>query len=282
MYKFFYFKSKLKMRILLIISLLIYMGQLHSQPIDSSNFKITYSLSYVTDTSQPNKVQTDLQTLLIGKHYTLTYSNSLFRRDSVIKNNSPDENTYINRIDSKSTNKVGLLTKYYILTSFLEKKITVLDQVGLDKYYYDELAEVFNWTIENDTASFDSYICQKAICIFRGRTYVAWFAKDIPISSGPYKFQGLPGLIIYVSDKSSNYTFKCVAIEKLSQPQPIEIFTKGTIKTSRKNFLLAQKNYFDNPWQSFKDKGIDIGGMDGEGIKNLLKTSRPYNPIELE
>ena len=53
-----------------------------------------------------------------------------------------------------------------------------------------------NWNILPDKKQFGLMVCQKAIGFFRGRTYEAWFNMDIPISSGPYKLGGLPGLIL--------------------------------------------------------------------------------------
>lgn len=53
-----------------------------------------------------------------------------------------------------------------------------------------------NWTIQPDKRQFGFIVCQKATGYFRGREYEAWFTFDIPISSGPFKLGGLPGLIL--------------------------------------------------------------------------------------
>ena len=62
----------------------------------------------------------------------------------------------------------------------------------------------FEWEIKSETKTILGYQCQRAISkTFRGRNYEAWFANTIPIPFGPWKANGLPGIILefYDSDK---------------------------------------------------------------------------------
>jgi GLPGLI family protein len=58
----------------------------------------------------------------------------------------------------------------------------------------------FNWVLHNDSKKIGRFECQKATADFRGRSYIAWFANDIPVSYGPWKFSGLGGLILEIYD----------------------------------------------------------------------------------
>jgi len=77
------------------------------------------------------------------------------------------------------------------------------------EYFHNELILVkenssevrHNWTIENETKSVGNFLCSKATTTFRGRDYIAWFSYEIPLPFGPWKFSGLPGLILEVYDK---------------------------------------------------------------------------------
>lgn len=51
------------------------------------------------------------------------------------------------------------------------------------------------------------YSCQKATTTFRGREFNVYFAKDIPIADGPWKLNGLPGLILEVASDDSIASF---------------------------------------------------------------------------
>src|SRR5690606_1469092 len=49
--------------------------------------------------------------------------------------------------------------------------------------------------------------CQRADIRFGGRDWVAWFTTEIPIPDGPYKFCGLPGLIVSIADTQQHWQF---------------------------------------------------------------------------
>lgn len=74
-----------------------------------------------------------------------------------------------------------------------------------------EKIEAFSkWSIESDTLSILGHNCQKASVLFAGRKYTAWFALDIPVGDGPWKFWGLPGLIMHVEDEDKVICFEAI------------------------------------------------------------------------
>ena len=81
-----------------------------------------------------------------------------------------------------------------------------------------ESVPVQEWTIHDDTMLLIGQRYQKATCYFRGRKYEAWFTMDIPISKGPWKFGGLPGLILKITDDKYLYSFECIRIEQFTSP----------------------------------------------------------------
>lgn len=76
------------------------------------------------------------------------------------------------------------------------KAVTALEEVTID------------WKIEDKTKKIGGFNCQKATALFKGNHYTAWFTSEIPVSFGPWKFYGLPGLILECYD-STNF-FKVV------------------------------------------------------------------------
>jgi len=58
------------------------------------------------------------------------------------------------------------------------------------------------------------YPCQLGYCHFRGRTWKAWFTTDIPVSNGPWKLAGLPGLILEAYDSAYHYHYTLTEIRK--------------------------------------------------------------------
>ena len=142
---------------------------------------------------------------------------------------------------------------------------------------YEEKWSGQEWTLEEDTASFLGHPCQKATCRWRGRDYVAWFAPDIPIRRGPWKFGGLPGLIMKIHDVDSLYTFEAVAIENGNFPlwkYPKEEFMKSSRTHTWKLQVAYNRNYK-------KTAGRRRMNPDGT-IGDLLSEPHEYEPLELE
>jgi len=140
---------------------------------------------------------------------------------------------------------------------------------------YEETTPVQAWIIESDTLTIAGYLCQKANCTFRGRSYTAWFTMDIPIPNGPWKFGGLPGLILKVYDKDKLYTFECVKIEHHKNRLPImlhkECFEYQTI--DRKRLLKLQKETHEDYYK--------VVGMIHTGGR-IPEKPGSYNALELE
>lgn len=63
-----------------------------------------------------------------------------------------------------------------------------------------------HWIIDKkDVMKIAGYQCYRAETIFRGSKIVAYYTKDIPYSTGPFKFFGLPGLILYTKVGDTDY-----------------------------------------------------------------------------
>jgi len=78
----------------------------------------------------------------------------------------------------------------------------------------DSLA--WRWDLKDEVRKIGAFNCQKANIKFRGREYTAWFTNEIPVPFGPWKFQGLSGLIleVYDKDKVFHIVAKKIEIEK--------------------------------------------------------------------
>lgn len=63
------------------------------------------------------------------------------------------------------------------------------------------------WKLENGEKTFLGYACKKASVNFGGRNWSAWYTSEIAVSDGPYKFSGLPGLILEISSTDGDYYF---------------------------------------------------------------------------
>ncbi|MBR1788052.1 MAG: GLPGLI family protein [Bacteroidaceae bacterium] len=144
---------------------------------------------------------------------------------------------------------------------------------------YEEKIVPFGWKLGTETQVILGHKCQRATCHWRGRDYVAWFAPDIPIRRGPWKFGGLPGLILKIYDTDRLYTFEAVAIEKGSfsiWQYPKEEFKKATRKQTWKLQVAYNRNYLLASGRRKYDPNAP--GFMGEPMSAPHK----YDPMELE
>jgi GLPGLI family protein len=143
---------------------------------------------------------------------------------------------------------------------------------------YTEKMTPIAWTLGTDTTTILGHPCQLAICHWRGRDYEAWFATDIPIRRGPWKFGGLPGLIMKIYDKDRLYVFEAVAIERGSFPiyqYPKDEFQKSTRKRTYELQVAFNRNYM-------KTAGIREYDPTTNTIGDVKSSPHDYDPMELE
>ena len=137
---------------------------------------------------------------------------------------------------------------------------------------YTEQYPLMKWQLANEHQTILGHKCQKATCHFRGRDFVAWFAADVPIKGGPWKFGGLPGCILKVYDTKKIYVWEAVAIEKgkfrISQ-YPDKLYPKST----RKSVWQRQIKYNEDYWNA-------IGWQSLEGRQTPKKVA--FEPLEKE
>ncbi len=95
-----------------------------------------------------------------------------------------------------------------------------------EPYYTMEEPRSINWTIHSDSRVISGYNCLKATGTFRGREYTAWFTKEIPCEFGPWKFNGLPGLIVEVVEKNKHLHFQLRTISFNTKQEPHSLKNK--------------------------------------------------------
>ena len=94
-------------------------------------------------------------------------------------------------------------------------------------YFIKEIkfSENLSWNLEFDsskTMNILGYKCEKASLLFRGRRYIAYYTPEIPTNIGPWKFHGLPGLILKVYSEDKSFEFNAFEISIHSKTTLIE------------------------------------------------------------
>ena len=160
-----------------------------------------------------------------------------------------------------------------------------------------------NWNLAADTKVVAGYTLQKATAQYGGRTWTAWFTKEITINEGPYKFRGLPGLIFEIYDNKDNFKFSLIKSYKLTNTYEtrdiLEHFGgQNPVKISESKLKKMMLDSYNDPLHEFKEHyknntdpgarfmvmGIEVKSADqfkdlSEKLQSSLRKNN--NPIEL-
>lgn len=154
-----------------------------------------------------------------------------------------------------------------------------------------------NWKLTNENKKVNDLTLQKATTTFGGRNWTAWFTKEIPFQEGPYKFHGLPGLIVELYDDKENYKFELVKSVKLDKPaknQFIEMSRQMSVPVNWEKYKKTKLTFYDSPVNYLKNggKGEQFFLNDGTKVnpansreinERLRQTIKKYNnPIDLK
>jgi len=232
--------------------------------------------------------RSDTMTLDIGSQMSYYYDETKVLKDSSY--NQAFSNLSVDRIKSIDIvkNQVGVFDNYlgdkYEMNFFdgtPEKiyknrttgEVTIIDRMSNNDYRCDDVVGTLGWEITSDTATVLNYVCQKAKLRFRGRDYEAWFAPDIPINDGPWKFMGLPGLILKVNDINRLIAFNCIGLQNLETSVSIEIPNKKYLKCNRKELVKLAKD---------RGESMTFGINGGNVIIATKALSDSFQFLELE
>lgn len=226
--------------------------------VQSQSYKVIYSVKFSPNIYDLTQTQQENTILLTNGNQSIFASENFLKMDSIF--NLVDKNI-INPYEVMGNPKQKMFkTKFdfFIIKDYNERTNVVYNKVGLDYYKYSQKNNIA-WKLLSDTLQIGNYLCYKATTTFGGREYIAWFTKEIPISDGPYKFWGLPGLIIKISDMEKQYSFTLQSFEKhLEKFINLPSFASKSLKIDYEKFKIINKEYIKNPFKQLTDRGAEF------------------------
>lgn len=239
----------------------------------SQNRQFFYEYRFVPDSAQKNQSMTEIMVLDINKKRSMFFGQEMYRSDSTLLSDS----------------KKGILSmppdKPMISEQIIKypnsSEIEYVKIVSYEKYIVSQDVKL-PWKLASEFKTILDHKVQKATVSFGGRQWTAWFAKDIPFQDGPYKFYGLPGLILELEDstKSHHYLIKGI---KESQEELIypDLNNYKTSKISYLQFIKLYKNYRLNPVANLIGKIPDYLDENGNTVSGQQKV-REIEKIRLD
>ncbi len=102
-------------------------------------------------------------------------------------------------------------TRIFVKNKIDEKAYFTENIMNVKLFVTDSLNNM-RWTLTNDTATILDFSCFSATTTFRGRNYTAFYTQSIQAQDGPWKFGGLPGLILSVKSGDNFIMWKAVKV----------------------------------------------------------------------
>ena len=244
---------------------------------NSQNSKfIEYKLTQLSDKQDKTFIHSEDFKLNFNDVISEFYSQTLHVRDSIRKN---------------SAGEFSLNGSYKVINPMVPRKMTH-EEIFVDVKKLEVLKSEKNkygifvikekkpiiWSISDESLIVLDKKCQKATATFKGRNWEVWFTNEIPVSLGPWKLVGLPGMILKASDDKKEVIFEATKISEVSNV-PIQFPRKFENIKSEKALRELIQTYDENPDLA----PSDIAMVKGKLIKKGDKNPKPItNPIELE
>lgn len=172
--------------------------------------------------------------------------------------------------------------------------------IAYDDLYRLQSKDQFNWEITKEEKNEKGYQLQKAVTNFGGRKWTAWFTQNIPIPEGPYKFSGLPGLIVEIYDSQNHYHYELTKVTKLSKAsdttgilerqrgkKPIDITLATYQRLLLDHYIEPYKHLLSSESFSLYDANIKKEYTKTQELREAKtneqsRIKKYYNPLELD
>ena len=159
-------------------------------------------------------------------------------------------------------------------------------------YYRVKTSDIMNWKLTDNYKTVENHRLQKATTSFGGRQWNVWFCNEVPFAEGPYKFNGLPGLIFEVEDTQGIFKYSLIKIENLNKNLvTLEFNDEELSYTTWDKYSKVLLDFYENPYREernllnqggefiFNDKSItkhDLVNMTKDFQEMIRKNLPPY------
>ncbi|MGK6342419.1 GLPGLI family protein [Chryseobacterium sp. DT-3] len=225
------------------------------QHISAQNNRFVYQVTMKPDAENKSDIKTENAYLDISAEKSLFYSENRYKRDSILQKAFQGGGGR-GSVSREQMEGVRTNINYSVEKDKASQKTYFKDRIGRDVYVYEE-DRPLNWKMSSETTKIGDYKVQKATTDFAGRIWTAWFTTDLPYQDGPYKFGGLPGLIVKVEDDKGDYSFDLMKNYKIAEIVTLNQFG-NTLKVKRSDYVKQQEKYKTDP-MSFMQSGSGGG-----------------------
>lgn len=212
----------------------------------SQNVRVTYDYRYKIDSTDLKTITSEIMILDVSKNQSIFISSAKYEYDSLANAKNFSQKIHNALPFALDKSKV----KEYVTKDYLSHKVLLHTQVGSQSYVVPEQKKL-EWTVLNDMKNIRGINVQKATSMYLGRKWTAWFSNEFAIQDGPYKFMGLPGLILELYDDNFQHHFSMLGILKSNSNYEHKNQALRETEISDKDFNKLWKDFLKNPSKNY-------------------------------
>lgn len=233
------------MKKIIIIIFILFISTL----VIAQNKRFTYEYQFIPDSANISDVKTETMNLDVSADGSKFYSYTVFQADSLSKIELEKQLAATDMINIKADSRKGSV-RYSVSKRYPKYEVSLHNRILMDQYKVAETRPI-KWKIISEKQKIAEWNVQKAEADFAGRHWDAWFTTEIPIQDGPYKFHGLPGLIVKLEDNTKSHIFTLQGIRNIDSI-PSEIFSSKEIAVNLKQYDKIIRDYENDPTKGLK------------------------------
>lgn len=182
--------------------------------------RFVYEYQFVKDLAKKDTLKKEMMYLDIKKDGSTFYSRQKFVSDSTRTAYFQKQRALGTSSFSYNDSNAGIVD-HSVTKTYPNYDIVLHTKAGDTKYAIKNEKPIV-WKIEADKKKIDKFEVQKATTEFGGRSWTAWFTQEFPFQDGPYKFSGLPGLILELEDSTHTHIYKFIGNKKFDEVEQVD------------------------------------------------------------
>lgn len=226
-----------------------------------------YHFAHVRDTTKLQNMYKDVMILVTHNNASLYKSYTYQVYDSLMEHNTSDEI------------KLPKASPEQLYTNFTTQEIISIRPWINEKVAIKNTLQKINWELIDSTQKFGNLVCKLAKGEFKGRMYNCWYCPDIAVQSGPWKLNGLPGLIVNAIDEKKQVSFTLSEIGQ-SENQMVELPKQLSYITEEKMDEMIEA-FLSNPSASIDNNNNKNNSLEFKQTGKAKKKLKWNNPLEL-